>query len=321
MEKKYHCEHGTYKYKCKDCGGSSICEHGRERYKCKECKGSSLCIHDKQRFRCKDCKGIGICEHGKEKHYCKDCEGNGICEHGKLKVACKECGGSGLCIHSKRKQFCKDCGGSWICIHNKRKDYCKECDGRELCKSKWCSVTKNKKYQGYCLFCYIHLFPDNEIVRNYKTKEKSVFDYIKTYFSDFSWVSDKKIENGCSQKRPDLLLDLGFQIIIIEIDENQHNNYETTCENKRLMEISQDLHHRNTIFIRFNPDSYTYNNKKITSCWSINKNGIMSIKKSKTKEWDQRLIKLNTTIKYWCENKSEKMIHMEYLFYDKLCTE
>jgi hypothetical protein len=47
------------------------------------------------------------------------------------------------------------------------------------------------------------------------------------------------------------------QIIIIEVDENGHNNEEyCACENKRIMEISQDLSHKPIVFIRFNPDKY-----------------------------------------------------------------
>jgi hypothetical protein len=66
--------------------------------------------------------------------------------------------------------------------------------------------------------------------------------------------------------RPDLLLDFGDFILIIEVDENQHID-DISCENKRTMEISRDLGHRNIVFIRFNPDDYMIGNEKITSCW------------------------------------------------------
>ena len=121
------------------------------------------------------------------------------------------------------------------------------------------------------------MFP---VQKNYKTKEFSVVEYITNVFSDYTWITDKKIQEGCSLKRPDLLLDLGFQVLIIEIDENQHSNYEEICENKRIMELSMDLCHRPVIFIRFNPDDYLLNNKNVTSCWGPNDNGIMNIKKT-----------------------------------------
>ena len=183
------------------------------------------------------------------------------------------------------------------------------------CKSGYCDVGANKKYDGYCLFCFIHLFPDKPNARNYKTKEKSVSEYILENFSNFTWKFDKIVEDGCSKRRPDLFLDLGYQIIIIEIDENQHENYEKICENKRIMEISKDLNYRPIIFIRFNPDQYTSNNNKITSCWGPNKFGIMSVKKSKIKEWNERLEKLKETVTFWINNSSEKTIEVNYLFF------
>ena len=62
------------------------------------------------------------------------------------------------------------------------------------------------------------------------------------------------------------MVDFGSHIIVIEIDENIHSNYNCICENKRLMEISKDLGHRPIVFIRFNPDSYIdKDGKKIKS--------------------------------------------------------
>ena len=64
------------------------------------------------------------------------------------------------------------------------------------------------------------------------------------------------------------------------------------------MEISKDLGHRPTIFLRFNPDKYLSENKKITSPWTLNNNGILTIKKSKQKEWKLRLGKLKETVQF-----------------------
>jgi len=76
------------------------------------------------------------------------------------------------------------------------------------CNSDWCDTQmSNKKYRGYCLFCFMNLFPNEKVSRNYKTKEVAVCDYIKTEFPDMNWICDKQINNGCSKRRPDLLLD------------------------------------------------------------------------------------------------------------------
>ena len=310
------CIHDKLKHMCKDCGGASICEHNRHRPHCKECNGASICIHNKRKSMCKECGGSQICIHNIDKSRCKECGGSQLCIHDKRKEYCKECGGSQICIHNKYKSNCKECKGSSYCIHDKIKICCKICDGSSLCKSIWCERRKNPKYNGYCLLCFIHLFPDIPVVKNYKTKEKTVVDYIINKFPNFTWIHDKKIYDGCSKRRPDLLLDLGDNIIIIEIDENKHDNYDCICDNKRLMEISQDLNFRPIIFIRFNPDKYiNENGEKVNSCWRINSQGFMSIKKTKTNEWNYRLRILKEQIQYWLDNKSDKTIEIIQLFY------
>ena len=45
------------------------------------------------------------------------------------------------------------------------------------------------------------------------------------------------------------------------------------------------------IYKIFNPDEYLSENKKITSPWTLNNNGILIIKKSKQKEWNSRVLK------------------------------
>ena len=97
------------------------------------------------------------------------------------------------------------------------------------CKSVWCNITINKKMnEGFCLRCFIHTYPDKPVAKNYRTKEKTVVDYILQKYPNFTWNCDKKITDGCSRRRPDLLVDFGDFIIIVEIDENQHNDYDTT---------------------------------------------------------------------------------------------
>jgi plastocyanin len=186
----------------------------------------------------------------------------------------------------------------------------------QTCKTNLCSIRVQEKYDGYCLRCFMYLFPDKPVSRNYKTKEFAVVDFIQSKFPNLSWILDKTISDGCSRKKPDLLLDLGYQVLVIEIDENQHKGYVEICENKRLMELSQDIGHRPIVFIRFNPDCYIKNRKNITSCWGTNKKGICVIKKKE--EWEQRLLELEEQVTYWINpaNSSNKTIEIIQLFYD-----
>ena len=278
---KYHCEHGKRKDRCLECGGSQICIHGKQKGQCRECEGSSFCIHDK------------------------------------LKAQCRECGGSQICIHDKHKHVCRECGGSAFCIHDKRKERCLECGGGALCKSPWCETIVTKKYEGYCMPCFVNnpLNADKLPARNHKTKETDVVNYIRQTYPDFDWVADKRVKDGCSGRRPDLLLDLGSHIVIVEIDENKHSNYESTCEIKRLNQLSIDLHHRPIVFIRFNPDAYTDVDKnRVSSCWKLNKLGVMSV--ANKKQWIIRLEMLKQQITYCIENPpSNEIVEIVKLFY------
>lgn len=186
----------------------------------------------------------------------------------------------------------------------------------KICKTPLCNTQITMKYKGYCMRCFIYLFPNDILSRNYKTREKYVVDYITNEFTNLTIINDKKIIDGCSNRRPDLLIDLGDQVIIVEIDENQHINYDCTCENKRLMEISKDIGHRPLISIRFNPDNYAIQDKNVSSCWKENRFGILCIKKGKETEWDERLQLLKETIQYWINNKTDKTVEYIPLFFD-----
>ena len=263
--------------------------------------------------QCEKCK-YEKCEHGKRSSDCIYCDGMSYCEHGKRMCNCIDCGGSAYCEHGIKKYNCIDCGGSAYCKHGKKKIVCKECGGSALCKSELCETYGNKKYEGYCMRCYIHIYPDKPNSRNYKTKERAVIEKVMEKYPDYDWVNDKKVIDGCSRRRPDLLLDMGSHIIIIEVDENKHTDYDCMCEHRRLMEISQDLQHRPIIFIRFNPDAYLdTNNNLIKSCWKINHLGIMVI--YDINDWNGRIAKLLDEIQYWMNNNTEKTIEIIELFY------
>ena len=293
----------------------SKCEHGKRKSRCVSCNGSQICEHKKVKSRCKLCGGTEICIHEKRKSACKLCDGSSFCEHGRKSI-CKQCIGSSFCEHGRQKSQCKQCNGVSICEHIKRKNYCKKCGGSSLCKSEWCETFGNKKYDGFCLRCFIHIHPEIHITRNYKTKENDVVDRIKLTFPGLNWVHDKRVQDGYSRRRPDLLLDMGSHVIIIEIDENKHTDYDCSCENKRLMEISQDLHHRSIVFIRFNPDQYiNQDGIMVESCWELNYLNILQVMKPREPEWRERILVLENQIQFWIDNPTEKTVEIIELFY------
>ncbi len=117
------------------------------------------------------------------------------------------------------------------CPHGKRKILlqCMWCKRIVQVSIMW---AKNRRYKGHCLRCFVHLFPDEPNSRNYKTKETTVVTNLRKAFLNKTWVCDKRIEGGCSQRRPGLFLDMGSHIVIVEVDENEHNEYDCTCKNR-----------------------------------------------------------------------------------------
>jgi hypothetical protein len=138
-------------------------------------------------------------------------------------------------------------------------------------------------------------------------------NFIKEHFKDEVMFFDKQT-GGCSKRRPDVCIDKFTHVIITECDENQHR--ETSCENKRTMELFQDFGNRPIVFIRFNPDSYiNEKNEKIQSSFKMHKALDVPMIKDQ-KEWESRLYVLKGTINKWLNVIPEKEVTNEYLFYD-----
>ena len=272
-------------------------------YGCK--KEGMIDIKNKKCIECKN-KRASYGPEGGTPEYCAGCKKEGMKDIvSKLCIECNETRPT-FGIEGGIAEYCYGCKKEgMIDLKNKK------------CKSEWCNTrAEANRNNGYCLHCFIHLFPDSPVTRNYKTKETSVNCFIKEHYgSQLDIVSDRVIQGGCSRKRPDMLIDLGYQLIIIEVDENQHIDYDASCENRRIMELSKDVEFRPIVFVRFNPDEYTNGATKVTSCWALNGSGICSVKKSKKNEWAERLQKLKAAVDYWLVNKTSKTVEIVKLYY------
>jgi hypothetical protein len=315
---------------CKKCQYQKLkCKHGKNKSYCIDCGGSQICKHGKYKSRCIDCGGNDICKHGKHKYICIDCGGSQICEHGKRKAWCIDCGGSAFCEHDKIKSYCIDCGGSQICKHGKQKQICIFCNPNCACITcKAIYVNKRTQFYPYCEACFSNLYPTHPKVRHYKRKEHYFQDELQTRFEndkdDCKMIFNKIIDDGCSKRRPDILLDLLLFTLIVEFDENQHKHesYTPECENMRMMSLFEDLGNRPIIFIRFNPDGYTDDKGKHKGCFK----DIIDENRKKYyeidyDEWDKRIDSVEEKIRFYIEmsKKGEypvKEITIEKLYYD-----
>jgi hypothetical protein len=190
---------------------------------------------------------------------------------------------------------------------------CEECNLRQ----------PSRKLKTHCIRCYSFLNPTKQASLIFKTKENYVInkllDLIKENIKDINmddFKRDKIINNGCSKRRPDLFLDLYTHSIIVENDEDQHDTYDPTCENKRMVQIFEDLGSRPIVFLRFNCDSYTINDKKQSSLFKFDtKVGLYTIKNKNI--FNERLKYLfNVFYKHYV-NIPEKEFTIEKLFYNQ----
>lgn len=205
------------------------------------------------------------------------------------------------------------------CNKHKKTEMVNVKDRNHKCKNNCGSIpNKTNKCKGYCVRCFIHLFPNEKVSTNYKVKEEHVCEFIKEHFKNENCIFDKEIDGGCSKRRPDVYIDKHTHVIVIECDENQHKNKKyTSCDNKRTMEIFQDFGNRPIVFVRFNPDAYINNDgNKILSSFKYHKKLDVPTIRCK-KEWSIRLDKLKDVINYWIDNLPKREITNEYLFFDQ----
>ena len=235
------------------------------------------------RNKCKQCTYNSTkCEHGRIKYDCieGDCNGSNRCEHGRFKYNCHLCDGSRLCIHCKHIQA--------------EKRYVKSLDKKVKC----------------CARCFYHFYPSDQIPRRFKLKQHYFNEKLIEEFGDI-FEYDKQIKCGCSKRRPDWFIDCYKYSIIIELDEDQHKY--TSCDEKRMMELFQDLGNRKLVLIRINPDKYKEDGKTIKSCFTFSKTNTI---KATTKNFNKRFNLLVEKIKYYIDNEPEKEITVEKLFFD-----
>ena len=209
-----------------------------------------------------------------------------------------------------------------------------------------CATTRaiKTRFLGRCFRCFVYEFPQNPLVRNYKTKEAATIAFLREHFSTFDMREDKKVPDGCSKYRPDLIFDLGDRVIIVEIDEHQHRDYETLCEIRRSMALFVDVNGKDclkvedadrepaervgrpVVLIRFNPDEYVPKAspedqgqaKSVPSCWKRTpKTELLSVRDDKA--WADRLEVLRSSIDFHATAPVEslKEVHEVKLFYDE----
>ena len=150
--------------------------------------------------------------------------------------------------------------------------YCSKCKSPNMidvhhpkCASGHCPQHANPKYDKYCAFCFIHLFPEDERSINVMNKSRElniVIHLIHRFKHQFEFIYKPfQVDFGggcCAKRRNDLLTTVYNTTISIEIDADQYKKYVRRNENARYDDLFMDFSGK-YIFIRFNPDSFIEN--------------------------------------------------------------
>ncbi len=126
-------------------------------------------------------------------------------------------------------------------------------------KCQSCNLFEIKKSRNIlCKYCNPN--------KSKKTKEEKFYKYlIDAKLNEsiyYKFIYNKSIGFECGNYRPDFKFDCNTYFVIIEIDENQHKQYDNNCELIRMNNIYL-ANGLPTLFIRFNPDSFICNKNKI----------------------------------------------------------
>ena len=241
---------------------------------------SKRCIHD-------NCLKIPIFNIASEKNglYCFEHKEENMINVKSNNCQYKKCKQTSLFgFINKRPQFClehKQLDMINLVLENKccvidcDNEYNHLIDSNKYCNTHIPTEEYGTIIKRLCKYCDIKedsTFVCKDCKKIQNKKEWAIVRYLrKAIDTKFEYNSSKMLQ-GCSKKRPDIYFELPTHCVIVEIDENQHNSYEDSCECARINEIVNGIGGKTVIIIRYNPDIVKNNGKQInvSQCERIN---------------------------------------------------
>jgi hypothetical protein len=134
-------------------------------------------------------------------------------------------------------------GTNWVPKHCEEH---KEADEENLveqsCKS--CGLMYILDKQGKCEVCHPESFATARLA-----KQNALMDYLDGRGLEGT-------SGACGRERPDRVYDFGDKIVVLECDENQHQERACVCEQTRMVNIGESFGGVQVYFICWNPDDY-----------------------------------------------------------------
>ena len=185
-------------------------------------------------------------------------------------------------------------------------------------------VTKEDKFVKLCADCFYSTYPDEKRVpTRYKRRQHYIHEKLVGEFGIGFFEYDVSIQCSSSGRIPDWFRDCFHFVLNFELDENQHRDRKSVCENKRLMLLFEDCGNRPFKCMRFNPDKYRKQNGDTQpGCFSFKKvhdkeNNVIDLRMTvDEKELERRLACVFCNIRRMLDQRPEKEVEVFYAFYD-----
>lgn len=147
-----------------------------------------------------------------------------------------------------------DCEREYVYVVDDEKfcgEHCPDSTNFEICIKRLCKFCDLQSASYVCPTC----------VQVQNKKEWGIVRHLRKHIDTKFEYNSSKMLQGCSRKRPDIFFDLPQHCVIVEVDEHQHATYEDSCECARISEIVGAIGGRPVTLVRFNPDSFLWNNE------------------------------------------------------------
>ena len=153
---------------------------------------------------------------------------------------------------------------------------------REGCMQQYEFVVESETGTGAYKVCLAHAPPEYEIAlkrlckycdiredvpfvcvtcrQRMHKKEHAVVRHLRRTI-ELPLIYDESPGFECTRKRPDIRFETPTHDVIVEVDENQHRQYQESCECARISEIVGALGGKSVAFVRYNPDAVRYGGK------------------------------------------------------------
>jgi hypothetical protein len=169
---------------------------------------------------------------------------------------------------NKRAQFCNThqlpnmihlLEASQCCAPDCNKEFAFVFENHKYCVQHCPDRTFMIALKRWCKYCDLQeesAFVCNECRHIANIKEWAVVKYLRRAIDTPFTHNSSNMLQGCSKRRPDIYFNLLHHCLIVEVDENQHQSYASSCECARICEIVGGIGGRSVVFIRYNPDTF-----------------------------------------------------------------